>query len=237
MEGVHENEHKPLANQMLSAADHARVSAAVAQAEAHSAGEIVTIVAERSDDYADTPLRWAAVAALLTLGVCLAFPGFYRDIADRLAGGWNGDFSARNLSALLFGAVLLKFLFTYLVLQWWPLRMFFTLPWTKTERVHDRAVAFFKVGAERRTLGRTGVLIYLSVRERRAEIVADCAIASKVSAAVWGEAMATMISHVKDGHVADGMVAAVEQVGAVLREHFPLEGMDRNELPDRLIEV
>ena len=95
----------------------------------------------------------------------------------------------------------------------------------------------FKVGAERRTHGRTGILIYLSMREHRAEIVADAAIASLVSPEVWGEAMAAMLAELKQGRIADGMIAAVDRVGVVLAEHFPRHENDVNELPDRLIEV
>jgi putative membrane protein len=95
----------------------------------------------------------------------------------------------------------------------------------------------FKVGAERRTTGRTGILIYLSLRERRAQIVADEAIASKVPAETWGEAMAALLVEVKQGRLADGMCAAVEKVGVVLAQHFPRAEDDVNELPDRLIEL
>jgi putative membrane protein len=93
------------------------------------------------------------------------------------------------------------------------------------------------MGAEQRTAGRTGILIYLSMREHRAEIVAEEAIASKVSAEVWGEAMALMLPHLKDGRLAEGMAAAVTRVGEVLAEHFPRSPDDINEIPDRLIEV
>ena len=111
------------------------------------------------------------------------------------------------------------------------------LPPIKTQRTLARAVSLFKVGAERRTHGRTGILIYLSMREHRAQILADEAIASKVPPETWGEAMAAMLEHIGDGRCADGMIAAVENVGAVLAEHFPRAEDDTNELPDRLIEL
>lgn len=47
--------------------------------------------------------------------------------------------------------------------------------------------------------------------------------------------MQALVAAVKDGRAADGMIAAVEQIGAVLTEHFPRSADDRNELPDRLI--
>ncbi|AKH42184.1 hypothetical protein WYH_01138 [Croceibacterium atlanticum] len=75
------------------------------------------------------------------------------------------------------------------------------------------------------------------MREHRAEIVADEAIADKVSPDVWGDAMAAMLAQLKQGRTADGMIAAVQKVGGVLSEHFPRAEDDRNELPDRLIEL
>jgi putative membrane protein len=80
-------------------------------------------------------------------------------------------------------------------------------------------------------------MIYLSMREHRAEIVADEAIVTKVAPEVWGDAMAALLAEIKQGRIADGMVAAVAQVGQVLAEHFPRTEDDTNELPDRLIEI
>ena len=81
------------------------------------------------------------------------------------------------------------------------------------------------------------MLIYLSMREHRAEIVADEAIASKVTPEVWGAAMADMLGDIRHGRIAAGLVAGIGDVGAVLAEHFPRAEDDTNELPDRLIEV
>jgi putative membrane protein len=125
----------------------------------------------------------------------------------------------------------------WLLMLWRPLRLFLTPAPIRHRRVRARAITCFKVGAERRTHGRTGILIYLSRAEHRAEIVADEAIATRVSAEVWGEAMAAMLAELKQDHLADGLIAAVTRVGAVLAEHFPRAEDDQNELPDRLIEV
>ena len=79
------------------------------------------------------------------------------------------------------------------------------------------------------------MLLYLSLAERRAEIVADAAIHSKVAPDVWGNAMAALIAALKDERPGDGMAEAVTRIGAVLAEHFPRSEGDINELPDRLI--
>ncbi len=73
--------------------------------------------------------------------------------------------------------------------------------------------------------------------EHRAEIVADEAIHSKVTPETWGEAMAKLVAEVREGRLADGMVAAIGDVGKVLSAHFPRASDDVNELPDRLIEL
>ena len=49
--------------------------------------------------------------------------------------------------------------------------------------------------------------------------------------------MAAMLADVKHGRYGDGMVAAVQRVGAVLSEHFPRSATDTNEIPDKLIEL
>ena len=221
----------------LSDPDHDRVSAAVSAAEAHTAGEIVTIVTDRSDGYWDIALAWSAFVAGLALTVYSAMPDFYLGLIDRVTGAWASEWTIREVLFLASVGATLKFLGTLGLQLWQPLRLFLVPGPVKHARVRNRAVTCFKVGAERRTHGRTGILIYLSMREHRAEIVADEAIAGKVPAEVWGEAMAAMLAELKAGRVADGMIAAVERVGTVLAEHFPRAEDDVNELPDRLIEV
>ena len=48
---------------------------------------------------------------------------------------------------------------------------------------------------------------------------------------------AALLVEVKKGQVGDGLVAAIERVGAVLSEHFPCTVGDSNEIPDKLIEL
>ena len=221
----------------LSEADHERVSAAVAAAESRTAGEIVTVVADRSDGYSDIALAWAAIAAFTALVVLALLPDFYVDKVDWVLGNWEHEWTPREIFTLAAVVAMAKFLGVWLIQLWSPLKFWLVLPPIKTQRTFARAVSLFKVGAERRTHGRTGILIYLSMREHRAQIIADEAIASKVPAETWGEAMAAMLAHIKEGRCADGMIAAVEKVGAVLAEHFPRAEDDQNELPDRLIEL
>jgi putative membrane protein len=219
----------------LAPADRDRVSAAVAEAEAASHGEIVTIVAERSDAYHDVGLHYAVLAMLLVPALIAALPQALVDRTLALFAGWNETVTRGALMAALFAALALAFLLVRYLLALPRLRMALTPGATKTRRVRRRAVELFRAAAERRTTGRTGVLLYLSLLERRAEIVADEAIHSKVAPEVWGDAMAALLAEVKNGRPADGMIKAVQLVGGVLAEHVPLGQGDVNELPDRLI--
>lgn len=224
-------------NLTLSDADRAAITQAVADAEARSAGEIVTILAERSDPYNDVALVWSAFVAFLALTVLALLPDFYLGLIDRVLGRWEPNWSARAIFGLAALAATLKFTGMWLLQLWRPLRLFLVPGPLKHARVRARAITLFRVGAERRTTGRTGILIYLSLAEHRAEIVADEAIASHVAPEVWGDAMAAMLAEIRAGRTGAGMVAAVEKVGNVLAEHLPRAENDTNELPDRLIEV
>ena len=221
----------------LSEADHVLVTAAVTEAERKSDGEIVTIVADRSDAYHDVGLHYAVLAMLLVPAMLAFVPQALIDWAMGQMLGWNAMLTRGTLMALLFIKLTAVFLIVRYALAYMPLRLALTPGATKARRVRRRAVQYFKVGAERRTVGRTGVLLYLSLAEHRAEIVADQAIHSKVAPETWGDAMAVLIVAVKAGQPGEGMAKAVAMIGDVLAEHFPKSGTDRNELPDRLVEL
>jgi putative membrane protein len=221
----------------LSPEDHARVTEAVAKAERESDGEIVTIVAGRSDAYHDVALHYAVLAMLLVPAALAFVPQACIDWAAGKVMGWNAEFTRDMALLYLFALLALAFLTVRLILAWQPLRMALTPGRTKSRRVHRRAIELFRTGCESKTRGRTGVLLYLSLAEHRAEIVADKAIADQVTAEVWGDAMAALVDEVKEGRPGAGMAVAVEKIGAVLAEILPPTLDNPNELPDRLIEL
>lgn len=213
------------------------ISAAVTAAEANTSGEIVTILADRSDGYMDVAFAWSIGVAFTALAVVAALPHFYLGLIDDLLGRWGYHWTARELLTLALGIGVLKFIGMMLLQLWQPLKFWLIPGRIKAHRVRDRAVGYFKVGAEARTQGRTGILLYLSMRERRADIVADAAIAQIVPPEAWGHAMHVLLADVRHGRTAEGMAAAVTEIGKLLSEHFPHAADDVNELPDRLIEV
>lgn len=221
-----------MATVVLSEAEHDRITAAVTAAERETNGEIVTVVTRQSDAYHDVALHYAAAAVLAITALAAAWPS----ILDPFGGGWAEADLGRDLLVLLI-AQAVAFLFVRVALRWLPLRLALTPRATSSRRVRRRAVQYFRIGAESRTAGREGVLLYLSTAEHRAEIVADAAVHGAVPAERWGEAMAALVDEVRAGRVADGMVAAVAAIGAILAEHFPKTDDNPNELPDRVIEL
>jgi len=220
----------------LTAEDHAKVSAAIAAAEANSDGEIVAIASDQSDAYHDVGLHYAVLVAFATLAIFAAAPGLLMWWHD-LFSGWSAEPSLRETLTWVLMLTLAKFLVVLFAMKWRPLRMALTPGATKTRRVRRRAIMLFRTGAERRTVGRTGILIYLSLAEHRAEIVADEAITLVTTPETWGEAMAALLTEVKAGRPGEGIAAAVALIGGVLSEHFPKTAADTNEIPDKLIEL
>ncbi len=139
------------------------------------------------------------------------FPHFYEGLIIWTMGGWEHEVGVQTLLLFLLGHMLLKFLAVRYLLAIPALRMAFTPRSTKARRVRRRAIELFRTAAQSRTAHLTGVLLYLSLDEHRAEIVADEAIASKVSPDVWGEAIAALIGEARHGRIAQGMALAIER--------------------------
>jgi putative membrane protein len=222
---------------MLTDSDRRKIADAVAAAEQASAGEIVTIITPQSDTYRDVGLAWAITLAFVALAALELAPAFYLSLIDRAFGLWGHAWKPQAVLGIALSAAVIALVTMGLLMEWRPLRLLLTPAPIKTSRVHARALTCFRVGAQARTTGHTGILIYLSMAEHRAEIIADEAIASKVTPEVWGDAMHALLTEIRKGQVGDGMVAAIRKVGAVLAEHLPRAADDQNELPDRVIEV
>ncbi|WP_010544126.1 TPM domain-containing protein, partial [Sphingomonas elodea] len=182
-------------------------------------------------------LQWAALAMLLVLALLAWQPWPIEWLHSRMIDPWAQTVPAHWYLTAALVVSALTFLIVRVALAKDALRIALAPGSMKTRRVHARALTLFRTAAEKRTTGSTGVLLYLSLAEHRAEILADSAIHSRVTPEVWGAAMAALLAEVKQDRVGEGMAAAVAQIGVVLAEHFPRAEDDVNELPDRLIEL
>ncbi|HKZ05228.1 MAG TPA: TPM domain-containing protein [Methylomirabilota bacterium] len=97
-----------------------------------------------------------------------------------------------------------------------------------------RAVAVFERLAMHRTEHRAGVLVYVAVEDHKLAVIGDAGIHERVGQPYWDALVARVLAHLREGRPREGLVLAVEEVGAALAAHFPRRRDDRNELPDRV---
>ena len=124
----------------LTPEDRERVSAAVTAAEGATAGEIVTILTDRSDGYSDVALAWAALVAATALLVLSLLPDFYLGMIDRVTGAWASEWTAGEVFMVALGVATLKFLGMLLIQLWQPLKFWLVPAPVKHARVRNRAV-------------------------------------------------------------------------------------------------
>lgn len=192
-----------------------RISAAITAAERKTSGEIVAVVADSSETYLYVPFLWAALVSLLVPWPLIHFT-------------WMKV-------QYIFLIQLAVFLVLLVVL--WPknVRAVLVPRSIRNNHAKRRATEQFLAQNLHTTRGRTGVLIFVSVAEHHAEVLADKAIDDKVPAGTWQEIVDTLTSEISQGRAADGFIQAIMAAGDHLARHFPPGAPDPNELPDHLI--
>lgn len=197
----------------LTRADYEAVSAAIHAAEQRTSGQIVCVLAHASSDYAYGPILWASALALAAPWPLISFTP------------WSVQ--------RIYLVQLAVFIVVGLIFSLRPLRLALVPRAVRRARAHRAALEQFVVRRVAHTRNRTGVLIFVSLAERYARIIADDAIAQKVPNSEWQAAIDALTGHMRDGRIAQGFTAAIERCGAVLAAHAPPDGAP-NELPDRL---
>ena len=202
---------------LITEADRNRISAAIEVAERETSGEIVCVITGESDSYLYAPYMWAALAALVV--------------------PWPFIFLTWWPVQWIYGLQLLVFLLLLAVLMPRGVRTMLIPKSLQRTRAHRRAVEQFLVQNLHTTDGRTGVLIFISVAERYAEILADHGIHTKVQPAIWQEIVDRLTGKIGQDRTADGFVDAISAVGKLLAAHFPPGTADPDELPNHLIVI
>lgn len=225
----------------FSPEDHQKIAKAVAQAEQHTRGEIRCVLAEHSADHRRAALAWASAAALILPAAALLL-GFRPEALSSLFGAWTvGQLAARDaqiMTALTtyIGLQTAVFMIAWGLASWPALRRALTPKTVAVTRIHTATLAQFMALGLHRTRDRTGVLIYASLAERRAEVFADDGIYAKAPPEVWGEVVDRLVAGLRRGAPADGFVDAIERTGEILAACLPPRGDDLNELPDDIVE-
>jgi putative membrane protein len=212
-----------MAKKSMTPEEHARVAEAVRRAEANTSGEIFCVLARASDSYF-FPSAFFVTLAVLVVGLVVAI----------LLELWWFTIGLPEFAAL----ELLGVLAALAVLRAFPaLRVHYVPHSVRRRRAHDNAVRQFLARNIHLTDQRTGVLLFLSVEERYAEVIADSGINARVQQKDWDRIVGLLVSHAGRDRLADGFCEAVAEVGALLARHFPPRANDRNELDDHLVEI
>jgi putative membrane protein len=208
---------------MMSAEDHKAVSKAIRAAEMHTDGEIYAVIARRSDDYFAPAAFAVSLAAILGgLIVAVAFHHYWVAVDTR---AFMTAFVCAYLAALAV-LVLAPSLCRRLVLRR-----------TLAKRAHQNAVGQFLARNIHSTKARTGILLFVSVDERFAEVIADDAINLHVAQRDWDSIVTMLIDGALGRHYAEGFLQAIDAAGTLLAAHFPKTIGDANELDDHVVEL
>lgn len=208
---------------IIDDADHARIAAAIRDAESHTSGEIYAVLARRSDNY------FFVAGFLVACGIIFAA------VLVAVAAHWYWYtvslpvFGLAILSAFL-AAVLLLWIVPDLHLWLVPRRILY-------RRSHLNAVQQFLARNVHLTNKRTGVLLFVSLDERYAEVIADAGINAKVPQQEWNNIVAILTDHADRDDLTVGFLKAIEKAGLLLQDNFPVGPDDVNELDDHLVEL
>lgn len=220
-------------SEVFSEADRERVNQAVREAESSTSAEILPVVARSSGRY-DRPEDIVGLwfAALSIIIVWLVFPK-----PSVEAGNWDSPASVWQLVALLAGA-LAGFVVGAFVggrVNW--LRRLFTPGTQMREEVYGRARQVFFDKRVHHTGGGSGVLLYVSLFEHIAAVIADQKILDKLGQQSIDDICCEFTQRLHEGTPIDAMCDTVASLGQRLAPLLPRAEDDVNELPDALVVI
>jgi putative membrane protein len=196
------------------------VSNAVKAAEEKTSGEIIPMIVRRSSALGHLGIQLFTVACLLETLLYIALEKW----SHLQHPAWPVMF------LVAFSWPISEFLARIQCLQ-----RLFTIPAEQTSQVHARATLEFFSSGFQKTKAHTGVLIFLSLMERKCVVLADEGIASKLPNEIWQNVVDKIISGIAKGKTSDGLIAGIEECGRILSEHFPIKGKHVNEISNQLI--
>lgn len=204
----------------LSDQEIQQISAAVQKAEEHTSGEIVPVIVKSSSAVGHVPLILTLILLLVTLFA--EFP-------------WM---SSPALRPWLFMWPVLG-IFYYVIAH--PIARSFWLQRILTSNVDEemqvvrRAQLEFFLNGVKGTKESTGILIFISVMERRAVILADEGIAKKIGQEVWAAQVTKLTRELRHGQWSKAFLEAIEDCGKLLSTHFPTTSHNDNQLSNQLV--
>ena len=215
---------KKLVESFISKSDQKCIEKTVTEVELKTSGEVVCMIVPSSYTY---PM------ADVIAGAALAFP--LALILAHFLGAWMW-IGTQNMY-LFVGLFAVIFILTRLIATRVPsFKRLFVSKREIDEEVEEAAItSFFRHGLYR-TRDANGVLLFLSVFERKIWLLADKGIHEKVPANQWDDLVASITGGIQKGQGADSICAAIREIGDLLSTHFPIKSDDTNELKNLIVE-
>lgn len=209
----------------LNESERNQIQSEIRRIESATSAEIVVSVVPRSDSYPEIPWKaFAFGAAVGALDTALSFHFGFQPFFSRPLGAAFGILAPAIVSAL--GTVLLS-----------PFARLFLNPKRAEDEAFQYAQSAFLNRGIQQTRRRTGILISLSLFERRVNLLADDAIRAKISPSDWQQIIGVMQESLGNGRLAAAIETGLKQIETMLRERgFTGSLVNANELPDAIIE-
>lgn len=200
-----------------------KIKAAVKEAEDKISGEIVPVFVEKSAHYSIASYRGIVLGAAFVFSLIVLFDRYVPALAvyDPLM-----IFVFVTLGGTL-GGVLANYVT--------PLKRFLVGQYLLDQATRKRAENSFLTEEIFNTRHRTGIMIFVSFFEREVIVMADRGISKVVDQKEWDRLVRTIIEHVRNGKITEGMVGAIHRCGEILLEKGFVKTVDDvNELRDDL---
>ncbi len=203
-----------------------KISEAVRKAESKTSGEIATAVIKESYDYAIYELIFAVITGFIYLLIIMMF---YNPITAWLQSiFW--DYSPFYL-LMFFGFSTFIVITIFYFLGNLPfLDRIIVSKKIRNKKVKERAIRHFMESGVANTRDRTGILIFVSLLEKRVELIADSGINRKIDQIQWQHIVDNIIIGINEKKFVENLVDSITECGEILKKHFPIKEDDTNEL-------
>jgi len=207
----------------FSAEEQEQISDAVHQAELKTSGELVPMLVGESHSYPLAAIRGGTfIASLLALAATPL-------VAERI---WLGSYNLWVFLALFIPL----FLVSHLLIKTFPgFKRWFLFGDEIEEEVGNAAFTAFYTEKLYKTQDANGILIYISLFERRAWVIADSGINDRIAQEEWQEAVSIITKGIREKRQCQALCEAISIVGAILEKEFPVQADDVNELHNLII--
>ncbi len=206
------------ASEFFTQEERGKIEAAVKTAETKTSGEIVPMVVDSSYDYPRAELIGGVTMALAT-GLIIS---------------WM--FGGESIWWFLPAFIISFFIFQQLIRNWPGLKRKLIHPDELTAEVKEKALVSFLERGLHETRDRTGILILISLFERRVHVLADSGINEKVPEDTWDEVVEIIIQGLKTGAACEATCQAIKRCGELLHDYPPDKDNNIDELPNLIME-